>query len=120
MSDPSFRLRADTGVSGIGSSVGQGATRHRRMWSVALKPPGMDFTGEGLAFVHAHVRIGQKRGQVVGVAADHLPGKSPVEGETDLVDHARPSTGKSYSRRVTIARASIRPRAPFGSSSMPP
>jgi hypothetical protein len=70
----------------------------------------MDLAGERLAVVHAHVRVGHERGQVVGVAADALPSESPVEGETDLVDHA-PSTTKGRSRRVTIARASIRPRA---------
>src|SRR5580704_14520208 len=59
-----------------------------RLRSVAFEPPGIDLAGERLGFVHAHVRVGQKRGQVVGVGADYLPGESPVEGEADLMDYA--------------------------------
>src|SRR5277367_1256690 len=61
---------------------------HRGGWNRAFEPPGLDLAGERLAFVHAHVRVGKERGQVVGVAADTLPGESPVEREADLMDHA--------------------------------
>src|ERR1700723_751436 len=48
----------------------------------AFDPPGLDLAGARLAFVHAHVRVGQERGQVVGVTADDLSGEGPVERET--------------------------------------
>src|ERR1700678_2438765 len=87
MSDPSFWLGAGRRVRNRieGRPVRCG---HRRVQSLAFEPPGFDLASERLAFVHAHVRIGQERGQVVGVAADDLPGESPVEREADLVDHA--------------------------------
>src|ERR1700678_3968461 len=87
MSDPSFWLSAGRRVrEGIqGRPVG---CWYRRLQSLAFEPAGLDLAGERLAFVHAHVRVGQERGQLVGVAADNLPGESPVEREADLVDYA--------------------------------
>ena len=48
----------------------------------------MNLAGERLALVHADVRVGHDRGQVVGVPADDLSGESPVERKADLVDYA--------------------------------
>ena len=101
---------ADAGVSGIGSRVGQGAGRHRRRRAAAVEPAGLDLAGEHLALVHADVRVGHQRGQVVGDAADRLAGEAPVERQADLVDDPARRRCSGLSRRVTIARASIAPR----------
>src|SRR6201994_716906 len=61
---------------------------HSRLRRLAFEPPGLDLAGECLAFVHAYVRVGQERGQIIGVAAHALPGEGPMEREADLVDYA--------------------------------
>src|SRR5271170_7413567 len=87
MSDPPFWLGAGRRVRD--QIEGRpGGCGYRGLRSLSLEPPGMDLASERLAFVHAHVRVGQQRRQVVGVVADALPGESPVEWEADLVDHA--------------------------------
>src|SRR5277367_3936220 len=71
MSEPSFWLgagrRVRDGIKGRPLCCG-----HRWLRRLAFKPPGLDLASERLAFVHAHVRVGQKRGEVVGVAAHDL------------------------------------------------
>ena len=54
----------------------------------------MDLASECLALVHTHIRIGQDGGQVVGVAADDLPGERPVEWEPE----DRPVNGEGQRR----------------------
>ena len=75
-------------MSGTGSRVGQGAAGFVGLGRAAVEPAGVDLAGERLALVHAHVRVGHQRGQVVGVAADDLAGEAPVERQADLVDDA--------------------------------
>src|ERR1700761_2388811 len=70
---------------------------HRRLQSLAFEPASLDLACERLAFVHAHIRVGQEGGQVVGVAADGLTGKSPVEREAYLVYHASLDDKRPYS-----------------------
>src|SRR3984957_20080056 len=87
MSDSPFWLgtgrRVRDGIEGRPGRCG-----HCRRRNLAFEPPGLDLADERLAFVHADVRVGQERSQVVGVAADNLPGESPMERKADLVDHA--------------------------------
>src|ERR1700691_5675339 len=87
MSDPSFWLGAGRRIRNRieGRPVRCG---YRRLHILAFEPPGLNLASERLAFVHAYVRVGQERGQIVSVAADDLPGESPVEREADLVDYA--------------------------------
>src|SRR5580658_9409487 len=86
MSDPSFWLGAGRRIRDRieGRPVRCG---YRRLQILTFEAPGLDLASERLAFVHAYVRVGQERGQIVSVAADDLPGESPVEREADLVDH---------------------------------
>ena len=58
------------------------------MRSAAVDSAGLYLAGERLAVVHAHVRVGKERRQVVGIGANALPGEGPVERETDLVNHS--------------------------------
>src|ERR1700677_686249 len=87
MSDPPFWLgagrRVRDRIEGWPGRCGYSGPK-----GLALDSSGMDLAGKCLAFVHAHVRVSHDRGQVIGVAADALPGEGPVEWESDLVDHA--------------------------------
>src|SRR6185437_13332783 len=49
-------------------------------------PTGVDLARERLGLVHADVGIGYEGGEIVGVVADHLAGKGPVERNAYLVD----------------------------------
>src|SRR5580698_3827689 len=87
MSDSPFWLGAGRRVRDwIQGGPGRCGHRWGRSWT--FEPSGMDFAGKGFAFVHAHVGIGQECGEIVRIAADALPGESPVERESDLVNDA--------------------------------
>src|ERR1700748_1217601 len=85
MSDSSFWLgagrRVQDRVEGWPVCCGHGGRR-----SLSLEAPGLELASECLAFVHAHVGVGQQRSQVVGIAANGFSGESPVEWQADLMD----------------------------------
>ena len=84
-----------------------------------VEPAGVDLAGEHLALVHAHVRVGHQRGQVVGVAADRSRRRSPSGtagrsgGSTRPVDAQRLEAPRHHRPRLDRAarRAHRQPAA---------
>ncbi len=114
------------GVSGIGVGRRPADGVLGRLGKAAVVPAGLHLAGENLALVHAHVGIGQQRGQVVGVAADRLAGEAPVKRQADLVDRLaieeqRPQAARHHRprRRAAAGRAHGQPAAMVDAAATP-
>src|ERR1700760_507005 len=78
MANPSFWLgaarRVRDGIEGWPVRCRNRGQRRR-----TFQPSGFHLAGKGLALMHAYVRVGHQRGQVVCVVADNLAGEGPMK-----------------------------------------
>ena len=110
---PSPNLPSGCAARGVsGTALARRPAGHLLGWARRgfVQPTCPDLTGESLAFVHAHVGLGNQRRQIVGVAAHSLAGESPVERYADLVDNAafdekRSQAARHHRARFDAARA---------------